>query len=97
MHTLGNSFYTLFIAYVGTLLTSPVSCLLTYPGPLCPGDMAALTCNITGGQAQLWLYNNIEVGMPIAPALGRVPEVPAVLLMADGANFDCHCCPQPLP
>jgi hypothetical protein len=40
------------------LLTSPVSCLLTDPGSLCPGDMTTLACNITGGQAQLWLYNN---------------------------------------
>jgi hypothetical protein len=49
--------------------------------------MAALACNITGGLAQLWLYNNIAVGMPIAPALGRVPEVPAVPLMVDGVEF----------
>ena len=54
---------------VVSLLPS-ISGLLTDPGPLCPGDMATLTCNITGGLAQQWRYNTIEIGVAIIPRSG---------------------------
>jgi hypothetical protein len=73
-----------FIAYMGTLLTSPVSCLLTDPGS-CPGGIVS---NVTGGLAQQWLYNT-NVGMNIAPTLNRVPKVPAVPL-TNSINMYIH-------
>jgi hypothetical protein len=62
----------LFIEHIGTLLPSPVDCLLTDPGSLCPGDVAILTCNVTGGLSQQWVYNSVPVGL-IIPIIGQVP------------------------
>ena len=45
--------YTLFNA---ALLVSPTGSVLTDPGPLCAGQRATLTCNITGGVALDWNY-----------------------------------------
>ena len=71
---------------VVSLLPS-ISGLLTDPGPLCPGDMATLTCNITGGLAQQWRYNTMDVGDRISFLTGQVPAVPAVPMVVDGVEF----------
>ena len=71
---------------VVSLLPS-ISGLLTDPGPLCPGDMATLSCNITGGRVQQWRYNTMEVGVGIIPLAGQVPAVPAVPMVVDGVEF----------
>jgi hypothetical protein len=49
--------------------------------------MATLTCNVTGGMAQLWLYNSMSIGSRIIPLFDEVPAVPAVPLMVDGVVF----------
>jgi hypothetical protein len=67
---------------LGTLLPSPVACLLTDPGSLCPGDMTTLTCHVTGGLSQQWVYNNQSVGL-IIPTTGQVPAPQRV----DGVEF----------
>jgi hypothetical protein len=49
--------------------------------------MATLTCSVTGGLAQQWLYNSMNIGNVIAPVLNQVPEVPALPLVVDGVEF----------
>jgi hypothetical protein len=73
---------TPFSLFLGVLLPSPADCLLTDPGSLCPGDMVTLTCNVTGGLAQQWLYNNQSAGL-IIPTTGQVPAPQRV----DGVEF----------
>jgi hypothetical protein len=73
---------TPFSLFLGVLLPSPADCLLTGPGSLCPGDMATLTCNVTGGLSQEWVYNNTAVGL-IIPISGQVPA-PQIM---DGVEF----------
>ena len=68
-------------------LLPSISGLLTDPGPLCPGDMATLTCNITGGVIQQWRYNTMEVRDRISSLAGQVPAVPAVSMVVDGVEF----------
>ncbi len=49
------------------LLVLPLaSCILTDPGPLCTGQTATLTCNITGGTRIHWNYN-------VGGSGGRIP------------------------
>ena len=76
----------ILLALVSLLLPS-ISGLLTDPGPLCPGDMATLTCNLTGGVAQVWRYNTMAVGVGIIPLAGQVPAVPAVPMVVGGVEF----------
>ena len=64
-----------------------ISGLLTDPGPLCPGDMATLTCNFTHGLSQQWRYNDVNVGDRISPLVNQVPAVPAVPMVVDGVEF----------
>jgi hypothetical protein len=76
---------------IGTLLTSPVSCLLTNPGSLCPGDMVTLTCNVTGGITQRWLYNTMPIGnsiiaVDVSPMTDRVDGVNFTLLLLSTMN-----------
>lgn len=40
---------------------SPVSSILTDPGPLCPGVTTVLTCNVTRGDIQIWGYDGMRV------------------------------------
>jgi hypothetical protein len=67
---------------IGTLLKSPVSCRLTDPGSLCPGDVVTLTCNVTGGEVQRWLYNTLPIGNSIVAS-----DVLPMSARVDGVNF----------
>jgi hypothetical protein len=49
--------------------------------------MVTLTCNLTGGIIQQWRYDTENVGGQIIPAVGEVPEVPAVPLRVGGVEF----------
>ena len=52
------------------LLVSPesVGSILTGPGPLCEGDAALLTCNVTGGTALVWRNaQNFGIGEQLSP------------------------------
>ena len=46
---------------------SPVGSILTGPGPLCAGHTALLTCNVTGGIALLWTYDDSTISETLTP------------------------------
>jgi hypothetical protein len=82
---------TPLILFIGTLFASPVSCVLTDPGSFCPGDMTTLTCNVTGGVTQRWLYNTMPIGNSILPVdalpmSDRVDGVDFTLLLLSTMN-----------
>ncbi len=66
----------------------PASSVLTNPGPLCTGQTATLTCNITGGTRISWIYNvrgSVETIPTFNPNAGISPPTEPVTV--NGVEF----------
>ena len=58
------------------MLVSPesVGSILTDPGPLCAGQTALLTCNVTGGTTLVWRYDNSRIGELVTQPLTTLTD-----------------------
>ena len=70
--------FVLTLTAIITLATPPLvstasSIALTDPGPLCSGQPATLTCNITGGNLLVWTYDRDRF-ITIEPVLAPLPD-----------------------
>ena len=61
-------------------MSLPASSVLTDPGPLCDGQPATLTCNITGGSALNWGYG-VAGGEESLPTVTSAFQSPLIMMV----------------